>query len=107
MELIQPKLVATLGNFATKLSGKLAGITRVHGWEQEVSLGARTVLLYPIYHPAAALYTPSMLRCSRRTSRAFPRSSNARVEEPAAEVEPALAVLERDPSASARPLLVT
>ena len=36
----QPKLVATLGNFATKLlSGKPAGITRVHGYEQEVTLG--------------------------------------------------------------------
>src|SRR3990172_2182019 len=27
----------------------------------EVTLGARRVLLYPLYHPAAALYTPSML----------------------------------------------
>ena len=63
IELIEPKLVATLGNFATKLlSGKPAGITRVHGYEQEVTLGSRTVLLYPIYHPAAALYTPSMLK---------------------------------------------
>jgi uracil-DNA glycosylase family 4 len=63
IELIEPKLVATLGNFATKLlSGRPAGITRVHGQEQEVTLGARTVHLYPIYHPAAALYTPSMLK---------------------------------------------
>jgi uracil-DNA glycosylase len=63
IELIEPTLVATLGNFATKLlSGKPAGITRVHGYEQEVTLGTRSVLLYPIYHPAAALYTPSMLK---------------------------------------------
>ena len=63
IELIQPKLVATLGNFATKLlSGRSTGITRVHGHPQEVSLGAQTVTLYPIYHPAAALYTPSMLQ---------------------------------------------
>jgi DNA polymerase len=63
IELIEPKLVATLGNFATKLlSGKPAGITRVHGYEQEVTLGTRTVSLYPLYHPAAALYTPSMLK---------------------------------------------
>jgi DNA polymerase len=62
IELIEPTLVATLGNFATKLlSGRPAGITRVHGQEQEVTLGARKVLLYPLYHPAAALYTPSML----------------------------------------------
>jgi uracil-DNA glycosylase len=63
IELIDPKLVATLGNFATKLlSGKPAGITRVHGYEQEVTLGTRTVSLFPLYHPAAALYTPSMLK---------------------------------------------
>jgi len=63
IELIQPKLVATLGNFATKLlSGKPVGITRVHGQEQRVTLGGNAVVLYPLYHPAAALYTPSMLK---------------------------------------------
>jgi len=62
IELIRPTVVATLGNFATKLlSGKPTGITRVHGQEQEVTLGGRTVLLYPLFHPAAALYTPRML----------------------------------------------
>jgi uracil-DNA glycosylase len=62
IELIRPRVVATLGNFATKLlSGKPTGITRVHGREQETTLGGRRVLLYPIYHPAAALYTPRML----------------------------------------------
>jgi DNA polymerase len=54
--------VATLGNFATKLlSGRPTGITRVHGQEQEVDLGGNRVVLYPLYHPAAALYTPKML----------------------------------------------
>ena len=62
MELIEPRVVATLGNFATKLlSGRPTGITRVHGEEQETTLGGRRVLLYPLYHPAAALYTPRML----------------------------------------------
>jgi len=63
VELIQPRVVATLGNFATKLlSGKPTGITRVHGQEQETTIGGRRVLLYPLYHPAAALYTPAMLK---------------------------------------------
>ena len=62
IELIRPTLVATLGNFATKLlSGKPAGITRVHGVPQEVVLGENAVTLYPLFHPAAALYTRSML----------------------------------------------
>jgi uracil-DNA glycosylase len=62
IELIEPKVIATLGNFATKLlSGKPLGITRVHGSEQEVVLGGTRLLLYPLFHPAAALYTPRML----------------------------------------------
>ena len=61
--LIQPRVIATLGNFATKLlSGKQLGITRVHGQEQEATIGGMRVLLFPIYHPAAALYTPAMLK---------------------------------------------
>ena len=66
IELIRPVVIATLGNFATKLlSGKPTGITRVHGQEQETSLGGRRVLLYPLFHPAAALYTPKMLEVLR------------------------------------------
>ncbi len=63
LELVEPLLVATLGNFATKLlSGKPHGITRVHGTPQESTVGGRRITLYPLYHPAAALYTPAMLR---------------------------------------------
>src|SRR5215472_1726694 len=73
IESIEPKLVATLGNFATKLlSGKQLGITRVHGQEQEVTLGGRRVLLYPLYHPAAALYTPAMLEVLEEDFRRIP-----------------------------------
>ena len=73
IELIQPKLVATLGNFATKLlSGSPLGITRVHGVEQEVTLGGLRVTLYPIYHPAAALYTPAMLKVLEEDFRRIP-----------------------------------
>ena len=63
VELIRPKVIATLGNHATKqLSGKEIGITRIHGQEQPIKVGALSVLLYPLYHPAAALYTPAMLK---------------------------------------------
>jgi len=63
IELIEPTVIATLGNFATKLlSGRPLGITRVHGQEQRTTLAGRSLLLYPLYHPAAALYTPAMLK---------------------------------------------
>ena len=73
IELIQPRVVATLGNFATKLlSGSPAGITRVHGREQSVRLGPSQVLLFPIYHPAAALYTQAMLGVLEEDFRRLP-----------------------------------
>ncbi len=73
MELIEPRVVATLGNFATKLlSGKPHGITRVHGTAQETTLGGRRVVLYPLFHPAAALYTPAMLRTLEEDFRRLP-----------------------------------
>jgi uracil-DNA glycosylase family 4 len=73
IELIQPTLIATLGNFATKLlSGKPAGITQVHGREQHVVLGGNPVTLYPIFHPAAALYTPRMMQVLEEDFRRIP-----------------------------------
>ena len=84
IELIQPKVIATLGNFATKLlSGKQAGITRVHGQEQQTTLGGRRVLLYPLYHPAAALYTPAMLRVLEEDFRRLPELLGRPEPEPA------------------------
>jgi len=66
VELIEPKVVCTLGNFATKLlSGSPQGITKVRGVPQQHELGGRQVFLYPIFHPAAALYTPAMLETLR------------------------------------------
>jgi len=66
VELIQPTVICTLGNFSTKLlRGDPTGITRLHGQPEVIVLGARAVRLYPIYHPAAALYTPRMLQTLR------------------------------------------
>ena len=61
VDLIQPRVVATLGNFATKLlTGSQTGITRVRGVPQVHTLGGRTVFIFPLLHPAAALRTPKM-----------------------------------------------
>jgi DNA polymerase len=87
--LIEPKVVATLGNHATKqLTGKDVGITRVHGKEQEVTLGGRQLLLYPLYHPAAALYTPAMLSVLEEDFRRLPELMGRALAPP--ELEPEL-----------------
>ncbi len=66
VELIEPIVICTLGNFATKLlRGDATGISRLHGREEERVIGARAIRLYPLYHPAAALYTPSTLAMLR------------------------------------------
>jgi|SRR5581483_3427530 len=66
VELIEPSIICSLGNFSTKLlRGDPTGITRLHGRPEVIELGARAVRLYPIYHPAAALYTPRMLETLR------------------------------------------
>jgi uracil-DNA glycosylase len=61
VRLIEPRVVCTLGNFATKLlSGSPVGITKVRGMPQVHQLGQRTVFLLPLFHPAAALRTPAV-----------------------------------------------
>ena len=60
VRLVEPRVVCTLGNFATKLlRGEPVGITRLHGQAEIRVIGDRAVRLYPLFHPAAALYTPS------------------------------------------------
>jgi uracil-DNA glycosylase len=62
IQLIEPRVICTLGNFATKLlSGSQVGITRCCGRPQEREVAGRQVILYPLFHPAAALRTPSVL----------------------------------------------
>ena len=78
IEIIEPKLVATLGNFATKLlSGKPAGITKVHGYEQEVTLGARTRAPVPALPPGGGAVHAVDAQGSRGGLRADPGSPRA------------------------------
>jgi DNA polymerase len=102
LELIQPRVVCTLGNFATKLlrGDPGTGITRLHGREEVRTIGPRTVRLYPLFHPAAALYTPSMLEILRADFRRIPELlALPAPEQPAAvEIEPV--VPEPEPAAA-------
>jgi uracil-DNA glycosylase len=72
VELIEPRVIATLGNFATKLlTGSRIGITRVRGTPQVHEIAGRTVFLMPLLHPAAALRTPSLVETLREDFRAL------------------------------------
>jgi DNA polymerase len=62
IELIEPSVICTLGNFATKLLTRSPrGITQVRGKPQVHEVGGRTLRIYPLFHPAAALRTPRVL----------------------------------------------
>jgi DNA polymerase len=73
IRLIEPRVVCTLGNFSTKLlTGNPTGITRVRGTPQVHDLGGRTVFVLPLFHPAAALRTPSVKETLRGDLRTLP-----------------------------------
>jgi DNA polymerase len=73
VELIEPTVICTLGNFSTKLlRGDPTGISRLHGSPEVRVVGGRAVRLYPLFHPAAALYTPRMLETLRADFQRLP-----------------------------------
>lgn len=58
IELIKPKVIATLGNHATRtILNKAVNISKVHGVKSQ----GDGYFIFPIYHPAAALYTKTTL----------------------------------------------
>lgn len=84
VELIEPKVIATLGNFATKLiTANPTGITRVRGTPQIHTLGERTVRVFPILHPAAILRNMNQRPMMEEDFRALA----ALLEEPAPDQE--------------------
>ncbi len=96
LQLIQPTMVCTLGNFATKLlRGEPTGISKIHGQAEVRTIGPRAVRLYPIYHPAAALYTPSTLEMLRADFMRIPEILRLGPPE-----QPAPVVPEPEPSAA-------
>lgn len=88
VELIEPTVICSLGNFSTKLlRDDPTGITRLHGTPEVIVLGRRAVRLYPIFHPAAALYTPRMLETLREDFSRLPKLlAQGPPEQPDAEV---------------------
>jgi DNA polymerase len=108
IELIEPVMIVTLGNFATKLlRGDPTGVMRLHGRPEVRVVGTRAVRLYPVFHPAAALYTPANVEVLREDFRRIPEllalgapDQSARPEPPAPEP---VAAAEPEPEPEAPP----
>lgn len=69
IEAIKPKVICTLGNFATKfvLAGfdvdgmkNIPGISQLHGKPREQIVDGVSFTVIPLYHPAAMLYNPPL-----------------------------------------------
>ena len=85
VQLIEPKVIGTLGNFSTKLlTANPTGITKVRGVPQQHLIGGRFVYLLPLFHPAAGLRTPRVAEQLREDFRQIP----ALLDEPLPEPEP-------------------
>jgi DNA polymerase len=66
IDIIQPKVIATLGRFSMEyimrrfgLESKLEPISKIHGKFFEVKTSYGAVKIIPLYHPAVALYNGS------------------------------------------------
>lgn len=60
LELIEPKVVITLGRHSGECFVPDIRISRDHGRAQRVKYHGREFLVIPLYHPAAALYNGAM-----------------------------------------------
>lgn len=56
LEIIQPKVIVTLGRHSMEyfLPGKF--ISQIHGQPKRIQFGDHELVVVPLYHPAAALY---------------------------------------------------
>jgi DNA polymerase len=71
----------------------------VHGQPQRLNVGSLAVVLYPLYHPAAALYTPAMFKVLEEDFARLPELLGAPVPEPAPSPVPLLAPVAAEPAA--------
>ena len=73
INLIQPRVIGTLGKFSTKLlTANPTGITKVRGTPQERVIGGRSLYMLPLFHPAAGLRTPRVAEQLREDFRQIP-----------------------------------
>lgn len=56
LEIINPKIVITLGRHSMEYFLPGMKIGEVHGRQQQASFGDRHIVVMPLFHPAAALY---------------------------------------------------
>lgn len=59
LKVINPSIVVTLGRHSMEYFLPDAKISQVHGEPKRVKFGEGTLIVVPLFHPAAALYNPN------------------------------------------------
>ncbi len=62
IEIINPKIIVTLGRFSMNKFLPDAKISRVHGQVKKVNWNGKIVTVIPMYHPAAALRADAVMK---------------------------------------------
>ncbi len=60
LQIIEPKIVVTLGRHSMEYFLPGQYISKIHGQPKRIQLGDHEIVIVPLYHPAAALYNGSM-----------------------------------------------
>jgi uracil-DNA glycosylase len=60
LQIIQPKVVITLGRHSMEYFLPGMRIGQIHGQPKRIQFGDQKIVIIPLYHPAAALYNGSM-----------------------------------------------
>jgi len=60
LDVIQPKIVVTLGRHSMEYFLPNQKISMIHGQPKRITFGNTKLIIVPLYHPAAALYNGSM-----------------------------------------------
>ena len=60
LQIIEPKIVVTLGHHSMEYFLPGQYISKIHGQPKRIQLGDHEIVIVPLYHPAAALYNGSM-----------------------------------------------
>jgi DNA polymerase len=60
LQIIQPKVVVTLGRHSMEYFLPGMYISQIHGQAKRIQFGDHKLIIIPLYHPAAALYNGSL-----------------------------------------------
>lgn len=60
LQIIQPKVVVTLGRHSMEYFLPECKISQIHGQAKRIQFGDEKLVIVPLYHPAAALYNGGM-----------------------------------------------